>query len=231
MEYLLQTIKENVYAFSVWDTSWGSYNNSYIVIEEDGVTLIDCGKRAHASLLVDALLTLGKIPDDVTVIIATHGHEDHVQGIDLFEKAIKYIHVREEGAIEVPHPDRFTRLTDESGIIGDFTYALVGTHSPGSIVVYDRPSKILFSGDFLCYFGDPLSEEGLVSKGMDLRQAWLDYMNEGGVASKELQPFLSGLRIMKEFDADALCTGHGGILIGEIRDFIDDLLAIGEAVK
>ncbi|MFC4408881.1 MBL fold metallo-hydrolase [Chungangia koreensis] len=228
MDYLLQAVRENVYAFAVWDTSWGSYNNCYIVLEEDGVTLIDCGKKEHAQLLVDALQSLSKTPDDVTVIIATHGHEDHVQGIDLFAKAVKYIHIREEGAIEVSNSDRFTTVKDDSGIIGDFTYALVGTHSPGSMVVYHRPTKILFSGDFLCYFGDPLSNEGFISNGMDLRQAWLDFMKEGGVASKELSHFLSGLRIMKGFDADALCTGHGGILTGEIGQFFGDLLACGE---
>jgi len=222
LEYLLQFVKDNVYAFAVWDSTWNSYNNCYIVLESDGVTLIDSGKRVHANHLANALQSLGKKPDDVTLFIATHGHKDHVEGVELFKQAKRFIHSRDEGMIT--DSNQFSFVNGESGDIANFHYSLVGTHTPGSIVIYHRPSKILFSGDLICYFGDPLSKDGFVSEGLDLREAWLAFLKGGGIAPEELEPFLNGLQIMENYEAEALCTGHGGVLVGQIPQFINDLL-------
>ncbi|WP_406687963.1 MBL fold metallo-hydrolase [Rossellomorea vietnamensis] len=222
MEYRLEQVNDQIYVLAIWDAEWNTYTNAYIIEEEAGLTVVDSCKEGHLVFLQHALNKIGKTADDVKLMLITHGHEDHVGGETLFTKARKVIH-----ADETPPPGSSIsgELLDK-GTIGDYDYSTVGYHSPGSVVFFHRPSRTLFTGDFLCFFGDPLSEDGLVSKGDDLRRAWMEYLQGGGVS--DLPMFLNGLRIMKDYDADVLCTGHGGVLVGEIDVFLQELIGIGE---
>lgn len=231
MDYLFEAVKENVYVLAIWYSKWNSYNNCYFIVQEDGITLIDSCKEEHSSYLAQALKQLGKTPDDVTLVLTTHGHEDHVQGTAIFKNAKKYIHQQERSLIEYPRPDEFHFELSDRGVIQNFEYFLVGHHTPGSLVFYHQPSKILFTGDFLCFFGDPLSKDGLVSAGNDLRHEWLEFLRNGGVAKNQLIDFLKGLHAMNEFGADGMCTGHGGVLVGDIESFVFELLNAGKKLQ
>ncbi|MEH7437721.1 MBL fold metallo-hydrolase [Neobacillus drentensis] len=228
MDYIFETVKENIYVLAVWDESWGSYNNCYFIVEEQSVTLIDSGKQQHAVFIEQALHSIGKSVDDVILCLATHGHEDHVQAASIFKHAKKVIHPNERDMIESPEPEQFLYELPSDGHFGEFDCQLVGYHTPGSVIFYHKPSKILFTGDFLCFFGDPLSPDGLVSVGPELREEWLKYLRNGGVTDKHLPPFLSGLEILSRFNPEAMCSGHGGVLTGEIKEFILALLKTGE---
>lgn len=228
MEYLFEPVKENVYVLAIWDSQWNSYNNCYFIVEEEGITLIDSSKEVHTAYLVAALKQLGKSPEDVKLVLATHGHEDHVQGTAIFKNAKKYIHLQERSFIEYPQPDEFDFELSDRGVIQNFEYFWVGHHTPGSLAFYHQPSKVLFTGDFLCFFGDPLSKDGLVSAGDNLRHEWLEFLRNGGVAQDKLNDFLKGLKAINGFDVDVICTGHGGILDGDIETFISELLNEGE---
>lgn len=54
--------------------------NWVIYAGPDGVTLIDSGYVGQRDLLVDSLSTIGRRPDDVTAVLITHGHADHLGG-------------------------------------------------------------------------------------------------------------------------------------------------------
>jgi glyoxylase-like metal-dependent hydrolase (beta-lactamase superfamily II) len=231
LEYLFEPVKENVYVLAIWDSQWNSYNNCYFIVEEKGITLIDSSKEVHAAYLLAALKQLGKSPKDVKLVLATHGHEDHVQGTAIFKNAKKYIHHKEYSFIEYPEPDEFNYDLLDQGVIQNFEYFWVGHHTPGSLAFYHQPSKVLFTGDFLCFFGDPLSKDGLVSVGNDLRHEWLEFLRNGGVSKVELHGFLNGLKAMNVFDVEVMCTGHGGVLVGDIRSFITDLLSVGNKLQ
>jgi glyoxylase-like metal-dependent hydrolase (beta-lactamase superfamily II) len=228
LEYLFEVVKENVYVLAIWDSSWNSYNNCYFIVQEDGVTLIDSSKEAHSAYLVQALKQLGKSPEDVKLVLATHGHEDHVQGAAIFKNAKKYIHHQERSLIEYPEPDQFHFDLSDRGVIQNFEYFWVGHHTPGSLAIYHQPSKVLFTGDFLCFFSDPLSKDGLVSVGNDLRHEWLEFLQNGGVSKDELNGFLNGLMAINNFDVEVMCTGHGGVLVGDIESFVSELLNVGK---
>ena len=52
--------------------------NSYLVVDEGGVTIIDAGLPRYWKLLNDELARLGKSVDDVRALILTHGDTDHI---------------------------------------------------------------------------------------------------------------------------------------------------------
>jgi glyoxylase-like metal-dependent hydrolase (beta-lactamase superfamily II) len=224
LSYLLECIKENVYVFAVWDSEWNSYNNCYILLEKDHVTLIDSCKKNHIPYLELALGELGKSPDDVKLVLATHGHEDHVEGSSIFTKAKKVIHPKEK----LDEFLGFVPVLSGKGEFQGIQYGFAGHHTPGSVIFFHQDTKTVFTGDFLCFFGDPLSKEGLVSKGDDLRKAWVDFLQDDGVPLSELTGFLRGLKTIQLYDADVMCTGHGGVLTGEIESFVKELLQVGE---
>jgi glyoxylase-like metal-dependent hydrolase (beta-lactamase superfamily II) len=222
LDYIVEKVKEDIYAVAFWDSGWNSYNNCYLIVEEHGVTLIDTCKGKHSNLLLKALNDLGKTEDEVKLVLATHGHEDHIEGANMFKKAKKVIHAKEEGKGIMG----FDPALADRGTMHGFDYCRVGYHSPGSVIFYHRQSNVIFTGDFLCFFGDPLSKEGLVSKGDELRQAWVEYLQGGGVAASDLPVFLDGLKTIQGYDSDVMCTGHGGVLIGAINEFIEMLINV-----
>ena len=52
--------------------------NSYLVVDEGGVTIIDAGLPRYWKLLNGELARLGKSVDDVRALILTHGDTDHI---------------------------------------------------------------------------------------------------------------------------------------------------------
>jgi glyoxylase-like metal-dependent hydrolase (beta-lactamase superfamily II) len=51
--------------------------NWYLVADDDGVTIVDCGAPAYFDQLDGGLSLLGRSRSDVNAIILTHGHGDH----------------------------------------------------------------------------------------------------------------------------------------------------------
>jgi glyoxylase-like metal-dependent hydrolase (beta-lactamase superfamily II) len=52
--------------------------NSYLIVEEGGVTIIDAGLPGYWKLLERELGAIGKSLDDVRALILTHGDTDHI---------------------------------------------------------------------------------------------------------------------------------------------------------
>ena len=75
--------------------------NSYLIVEPDGVTIIDAGLPGYWKLLDAELASLGKSPSDVRALILTHGDTDHI-GI------AARLH-RETGLAALIHPDDVER--------------------------------------------------------------------------------------------------------------------------
>src|SRR5262245_24728436 len=52
--------------------------NSYLIVDADGVTIIDAGLPRYWKLLEKELAAIGKSLDDVRALILTHGDTDHI---------------------------------------------------------------------------------------------------------------------------------------------------------
>src|SRR3972149_3031489 len=54
--------------------------NMLLVVEEE-LTLIDTGHRGSAPEIVECIRQLGRSPEEISLIILTHNHIDHVGGL------------------------------------------------------------------------------------------------------------------------------------------------------
>lgn len=147
------------------------------LITEDRLTLIDAGLTGSKPMLIRYLADIGRSVDELDRIVCTHGHPDHVGGVreiadgapievlihpaDLegVSHTVREALVPTPGAslrgrllqAVTPHPGPATPLHD-----GDVLPALGGLeiihtpgHTPGSVCLYARGPRILFTGDVL----------------------------------------------------------------------------------
>ncbi len=89
--------------------------NWYILSEGDEVALVDTGWPRSWPRIEAALRTLGRTPADISAILLTHAHPDHVGGAEAARKA--------SGAPVRVHADEVARATGE--LRGGSPWALV----------------------------------------------------------------------------------------------------------
>lgn len=148
--------------------------HAYLVTAGSEPVLIDCGSLEGAGSLHANLASLGVAPADVVRVIATHGHWDHVSGLDALRTAgctaPLALHPADRRAVESGDRLRtaafrygayFPSLVVEEEIVdeqvidlGDgATIEVVHTpgHSPGSVclIVDAGGHRILLAGDTL----------------------------------------------------------------------------------
>ena len=109
----------------------------------------------------------------------------------------------------------------------------LGHHTPGSVALYDPTARVLYAGDYLCFFREELPPEGLVTEGTGLREKTRTFIAEWSEHPADRQryhfdEFMHGLKILASWDRmDVLATGHGPVLTGGITPFLADLLEYG----
>ena len=82
--------------------------NCYLVIERDEIVLIDGGLPRMWPLLLEALGEAGARPSDISAVLLTHGHFDHVGMCDrLMDEHHVPVHVHEKDAHLARHPYRY----------------------------------------------------------------------------------------------------------------------------
>jgi glyoxylase-like metal-dependent hydrolase (beta-lactamase superfamily II) len=65
--------------------AWGA--NVYLLVDDDGLTLVDTGLPGRADLILEQIEELGYSPSDVKRIIITHHHADHTGSLAALKKA------------------------------------------------------------------------------------------------------------------------------------------------
>lgn len=94
----------------------------------------------------EAVRQAGLAPEDITDIIVTHVHQDHVQGVKYFPNAT--IHIQEDeyqrGSRFIPEGMQVQTFTDTTQV-ASLQVIKIGGHTKGSCVV--RWGKFLFVGD------------------------------------------------------------------------------------
>lgn len=65
----------------------GVIANTYVIVDRDGLTIIDAGLPRSEKKILAYVATLGKSPQDVKHIIITHADLDHFGGLAALQKA------------------------------------------------------------------------------------------------------------------------------------------------
>jgi len=157
-----------------------AHSNVYLVIEGDGLTVIDTGTAGNAKKIVDYVQKIGRQPSNVSTIILTHCHMDHAGSVkELKDLTGAKVAVHEEDAdcvsgkkplprpknilfravssfikLEPVEPDIILKDNDK---MGELTVIHTPGHTLGSIALLDQGKKALFAGDTLRFDGEKLS--------------------------------------------------------------------------
>ena len=206
-------ILDGLYGF-IWQSPSENNCNSYFI---DGAKkiLIDPGHRHLFQHVKRGLAQIEATPEQIDVVLVTHGHPDHLEMVGSFGPAtqwamsrIDYEFVMKYIGSHMKLPDPTFFLQEGDLVIGDKAFRVILTpgHSPGSICLYWPEKKVLFTGDVV--FSQSIGRTDLP-----------------GGSGKQLKESISRLA---ELDVEVLCPGHGDVVAGRenvkknfklIRDF------------
>jgi glyoxylase-like metal-dependent hydrolase (beta-lactamase superfamily II) len=194
--------------------------NAYLVVEDDGLTLIDTGLPGTARRIRDRARSLD-LP--IVRVALTHAHTDHVGSLDALAAALPdaevIISAREarllEGNKQLQHGEprdrirggfpgattRPTRTVNEGDRIGSLRVLATPGHTPGHVAFIDTRDGTLYAGDVFVNKGG-LSTSAVVR--------WRFPM--AGLATWSRQLELDSARRLCDLHPTRLAPGHGPVL-------------------
>jgi glyoxylase-like metal-dependent hydrolase (beta-lactamase superfamily II) len=151
--------------------------NVYLVSDHDGLILIDTGMPGNAQKIIDYVNSINRKPSEITRIVLTHCHMDHVGSVHELKgltNAKVAIHQDDapyltgeksqpspKGAVGIAFkafspflkskPIQQDVLLKDGDKVGRMTVIHTPGHTPGSIALYDSEQKLIFVGDTLRY--------------------------------------------------------------------------------
>ena len=122
--------------------------SAYVLVRAGEAAVVDTGNPGDAGDIAATLDGLGIGWDDVSTVILTHLHVDHVGSLgDVMAAAPEAVGFAGAPDIaSIPSPRTLTPVGDGDSVFGLEIIATPG-HTPGSIVVLDPGSGLLVAGD------------------------------------------------------------------------------------
>ncbi len=200
---------------------------SYLVEGHDGLALIDTSSKSASSGILAAISAIGRRPEDLRTIVATHYHFDHTGNVGtLVERSGAQLCVHED---DVPYvearspwppskgligpllnkfaPEQFSLKVDRALQDGDLLPFAGGLqvihapgHTPGHIALYAKEHRTLFAGDALMNVG-----------GLRLPMS---------MSSHDMEQARRSVRRLVELDFDIALPGHGAPILGRANEKI-----------
>ena len=193
-----------------------AHSNVYLVINGKEMLVIDTGTSGNAKKIIDYIQKIGRQASEVSTIILTHYHMDHVGSAkelkDLTKAKVaahledadfvdgkkpfpkpKNILFRAVSSFIKPIPVEVDIVLKDGDRIGNLTVISVPGHSPGSIALFDEQRKAMFAGDTLRFDGSKVT-------GAPKQFTW--------DAAKEKE----SIKKMSKLDFDIMLPGHGDVL-------------------
>jgi len=182
------------------------WDGSAYVVDGPEPALIDCGSELGYPQMVEQLASLGLTPGDIGAVIGTHGHWDHLTGLESLRCAGRvrlYLHPDDAEGVETGDPERTAAFlydrpfpplqVDEALADGqilsippyEFTVIHTPGHTPGGICLLAdiEGTRVLIAGDTV----------------------------EGGYHPRirsDLDAWRTSLERLIDLDFDAMTTGH-----------------------
>lgn len=196
---------DDLYLFP-WNSMTANNCNTYL-IDANKRILIDPGHYHLFNHVRDELDRLSLCPEDMDMVIITHGHPDHMEGVRIFQgtdalvavsswemEFIKAVAPHYGEALGIPDFEPQILLQEGDLKVGNLSFEVIHTpgHSPGSICLYWPDRKVLFTGDVV--FNQGIGRTDLP-----------------GGNGKELK---ESIRRISLLDAEYVLTGHGDVVMG-----------------
>ena len=198
-------IFRGLHAF-LWMNPTTNNCNTYLIRNGKNI-LIDPGHHHLFSHVLDNLSLLSLSLEDIDLVVVTHGHPDHLEGVRRFAETSTFIALGETEfdfirrvaphygeAVGIPNFEPQILLREGRLEIDDIGLQVISApgHSPGSICLYWPEKKALFPGDVIF---------------------------NGGIGRTDLpggngEQLKASIRRLSELDIDYLLPGHGEIIVG-----------------
>lgn len=201
-------ITDGVFAYP-WTNMMENNCNTY-VLQGSKLVLVDPGLRRYVPNILEAMQDDGLNPDDINLILCTHSHPDHIDGIAHFEgdKDVQVTMNADEEKFLNQIGKEFFRMfgldqpqfdvafycndgdLNVNGI--DLKILQCPGHSPGSVCVHWPEKKVMISGDVVF--------QGSVGR--------TDFPGGSGSQLKE------SIEKISKIPADYLLPGHNDAIAG-----------------
>jgi glyoxylase-like metal-dependent hydrolase (beta-lactamase superfamily II) len=215
--------------------------NSYLIEDSGQVTVVDAGVAGLYRDLPRELVSMGRTIDDVSALVLTHGHSDHIGFAERLRTERRVpVSVHEADAAlargEVPNPAKGYGPVKLGPLLGFLTFALmhgglrtghlgeVSTFGDGATLdVPGSPRVILTPGH------TPGSAALLFEgrKGLLVGDAFATYAVTTGAHGPRIAPFtadadmaLASLARIEDVGADFVLPGHGPPWAGTVQEAI-----------
>ena len=201
-------IAQDLYAYP-WQNPYENNCNTYVVTGGKSL-LIDPGHLRHLSPLFSQIKEDGISSDEIDLLLITHSHPDHFEGIEAFlDKPVKVAMNQDEEKyllgsgkylfemMRQPLP-RFRidfYLKEGDFHVGEKIFQIYQTpgHSPGSLSIFWPERKALFTGDVV--FSGGIGRTDFIE-------------GDPGLLAKSIER-------LSRLDIEILLPGHGEILVGK----------------
>lgn len=191
-----------------------------VIETEDGVVMVDAGSRGSLRRVSSGLDAIGRSMDDLRLVAITHGHPDHVGGLDKIVEASSA---------------RVAAHRDDAGVI-DGTGPMVSPYRSGFLANVTRPFITPFYGapvvvDYLVEDGDTLPavpemrvvhvpghtagsmciylpSRKLIMVGDAMQNRFNRLTGPAAAVTKDLPQAMESLKKLLLLDIDVICFGH-----------------------
>ena len=201
---------KDLYAY-LWLDPYENNCNTY-VIQGEVTVLIDPGHSHHVEKLFQQMEEDGISPEEINLVIITHSHPDHFEGLEKFlDKPVQVAMNREEeryllesgkllfDMMRQPLPKFQIDFYLKEGelLLGKKKFHIYQTpgHSPGSLTIHWPERKVLFTGDLVFHGGIGRT----------------DFLEGDSKLIKE------SIERMSSLDTEILLPGHGELVMGRER--------------
>ncbi|SKC42314.1 MBL fold metallo-hydrolase [Plantibacter cousiniae (nom. nud.)] len=220
--------------------------NSYLVEDEDRLTLVDAGLPATHGYLLQAIAAIGREPEDLVALVITHAHFDHLgvaarlraatgcrvlvhdEDAELAEHPYRYLHERPRSRYPLRYPAALPALASMTAAGALWVRGTTRTEAlPGSgtLDVPGSPTVVFTPGHTFGHCALDFPDRGAVIAGDAL--VTLDpYTGEtgprvvAGAATANARLALESLDALAALGTRTLLPGHGRPWRGDLREAV-----------